>query len=155
MTNFILIAHRGNLHGPNPKRENQPKYLLETLELGYNVEVDVWLLNNIFYLGHDKPEYIVNERFFENDKVWVHCKNLTALDCLISNPEVHCFGHDKDDFVLTNRSYLWCYPKMQMLTANCIAVMPERVPHWNLKNCGGICTDYVIEFETRIKEGKL
>lgn len=150
-----MISHKGNLHGPNPRRENQPKYLNEAMDAGYNIEVDAWLLNNIFYLGHDKPEYIVNERFFENDKVWVHCKNIQALDCLIINPEVNCFAHDQDDFVLTSRSYIWAYPKKQFITNNTIAVMPERVKNWDISKAAGICTDYVIEYEQRIKEGRL
>lgn len=151
----IYIAHRGNLHGPNPQMENMPMYLMEALSLGYNVEVDAWLSNGIFYLGHDRPEFIVDETFFENDKIWVHCKNLSALDYLILNSSVHCFAHDSDNFALTNRSYIWCYPKIQTLTPNCIAVMPERVPAWNLKNCAGICSDYILNYESKFKEGNL
>ena len=37
-----LIAHRGNIDGPNPERENSPEYIEEALKAGYDVEVDVW-----------------------------------------------------------------------------------------------------------------
>jgi glycerophosphoryl diester phosphodiesterase len=54
---MILIAHRGNLNGKQPERENSPEYIKEALEKGYHVEVDVWLkeTNNLF-LGHDSPK---------------------------------------------------------------------------------------------------
>ncbi len=37
---MIWIAHRGNLEGPNKERENEPSYLKEAIEAGYDVEVD-------------------------------------------------------------------------------------------------------------------
>ena len=150
----IFISHRGNISGPNPLKENQPTYIQEALNLGYNVEVDAWLVNDTFYLGHDKPEYIVHYNFFLNPNMWVHCKNLAALDELILESDVNCFAHDKDDFVLTSKCYIWCYPKKQILTNNCIAVLPEKVKDWNIKNCAGICTDYVLSYQRWEEEGK-
>ena len=35
-----LIAHRGNINGPC-ERENSPEYILETINLGYDCEIDV------------------------------------------------------------------------------------------------------------------
>ena len=52
-----LIAHRGNLHGPNPDKENSTDYINEAIESGYNVEIDVWFINNKWYLGHDNHIY--------------------------------------------------------------------------------------------------
>ena len=43
---MILIAHRGNINGPNPIEENKPEYLLSTIEKGYHVELDLWYINN-------------------------------------------------------------------------------------------------------------
>ena len=43
-----LIAHRGNINGPNPEMENNPEYILNTLSLGYDCEIDVHLINNNF-----------------------------------------------------------------------------------------------------------
>ena len=39
---MILISHRGNLKGINPQRENEPLYIVEALEKGFDVEIDVW-----------------------------------------------------------------------------------------------------------------
>ncbi len=151
----IFIAHRGNLSGPNPLKENQPSYIQEALDLGYHVEIDAWLIKNTFYLGHDKPEYIINDQFLSKLNLWIHCKNLAALDELILEPGINCFSHDEDDYVLTSLCYIWVYPRKIKLTNNCIAVMPERVRDWDLKNCAGICTDYVLSYQRWEEEGKI
>ena len=39
----LLLAHRGNINGKQPDRENSPSYILEAIDAGYSVEVDVWL----------------------------------------------------------------------------------------------------------------
>jgi len=50
---MILISHRGNVSGPNPKMENSPLFIQSALEQGFNVEIDVWYKDKKFYLGHD------------------------------------------------------------------------------------------------------
>jgi hypothetical protein len=142
----IFIAHRANISGPNPSRENQPTYISEALNLGYHVEIDVWLSGNNFYLGHDRPEYMVSEEFLLTPNLWLHCKNIQALDALILAPDVNCFAHDKDDYVLTSKSYLWVYPRKCLLTGNCIAVLPERVKDWDISKATGICSDNIQEY---------
>jgi len=150
-----MIAHRGNLSGSNPSRENQPSYIQEALSLGYNVEIDCWLIKDTFYLGHDKPEYIINYEFLLNDKFWIHCKNLPALNELILEPDVNCFAHNTDDYVLTSKCFAWCYPhKRTKITENCIAVLPERVLGWDLSKAAGICTDYVISYQYHDENGE-
>jgi hypothetical protein len=37
-----LISHRGNLLGLDKENENNPNYILNSINLGYEVEVDVW-----------------------------------------------------------------------------------------------------------------
>jgi hypothetical protein len=36
-----LISHRGNTIGPNPEMENSPLYIQETLDKGFDVEIDL------------------------------------------------------------------------------------------------------------------
>jgi hypothetical protein len=56
-----FISHRGNLHGPDPKLENKPPHIIEALNIGFDVEVDVFFRNKKFYLGHDHPQYEVSK----------------------------------------------------------------------------------------------
>ena len=41
-----LIAHRGNIDGPNVNEENKPEYILQAIEKGYFVEIDLWYKDN-------------------------------------------------------------------------------------------------------------
>lgn len=149
---MIIISHRGNLDGSNPSRENQPIYINEALSAGFHVEIDVWLSGNNYYLGHDRPEYIIPEEYLFTPNLWLHCKNIQSLDALALEPEINCFAHDKDDYVLTSRSYLWCFPNVNTkLTSNCIGILPERVKGWDISNAAGICTDFPIEYKEKLK----
>lgn len=146
---MIKIAHRGNLKGPNQRFENEPSYIIEALKEGFDVEVDVWLMEDKLYLGHDMPEYLVGLNFLKSDKFWCHCKNIEALQFLIKN-NIRCFFHDTDDATLTSDGYIWTYPGKH-LTENSICVMPERT-NWEIKSyVAGVCSDFVLGIEEYIK----
>ena len=51
----ILISHRGNIDGRNVEYENNPNYIEAAINLGYDVEIDVWFIDGKFMLGHDEP----------------------------------------------------------------------------------------------------
>jgi hypothetical protein len=38
--------------------ENKP-IILKAIKLGYDVEIDIWVIDGAFYLGHDEPQYNV------------------------------------------------------------------------------------------------
>ena len=69
---MILISHRGNIDGKFESYENEPNYIDNAIKEGYEVEVDVWYIDNILYLGHDKPQYDVDFRWFRDrlTKLW-------------------------------------------------------------------------------------
>ena len=138
----IVISHRGNIGGPNHSLENNPEQIKKAFSAGYNVEVDVWLIKDRIYLGHDKPEYEVDLKFLKNEKLWCHAKNISALQYLILH-NVHCFWHQTDDVVLTSKGFMWTYPGKE-LTYNSICVMPEISSYTDIefKRASGVCTDY-------------
>ena len=80
---MILISHRGNYDGPNIKLENNPAQITKMINDGFDCEIDVWYINSHFLLGHDGPVYAVKERFLENNKLWCHAKNMSALEKMI------------------------------------------------------------------------
>ena len=57
-----IIAHRGNLNGPNPLTENDPKRITQCIEDGYDVEIDVRFdpTTETLWLGHDEPQHKIN-----------------------------------------------------------------------------------------------
>jgi hypothetical protein len=143
---MIYIAHRGNLNGPNPSQENNPVYIREALGAGWDAEVDVWLLETSWWLGHDKPTYRVESSFFRNKGLWCHAKNVEALEKLVALPWVNCFWHQNDDCVVTSKKFIWTFPG-KSLTSKSIAVMPEAAKGWVINEVAGICTDYVEKYQ--------
>ncbi len=140
-----LIAHRGNLYGPNPDKENHPSYIEQALKLGYDVEIDVWYVNEEWYLGHDEPKYKnIDYNFFLNKNLWIHAKNGDAFYKLLQNPKLNVFWHTDEDWILTSKGHIWTYPN-KFLYPNSVCVLPELGFNGNLKECHGICSDYIIQ----------
>jgi len=152
-----LIAHRGNIDGSNPSEENNPEYIEEAIENGFDVEVDIWFSTQTkkFFLGHDKPEYQIDVFWLAKNinKLWIHCKNIEALYEFSANMSgYNYFWHDTDKYTLTSKKYIWTYPG-QPYTPKSIMVMPESMkvfPTFETEledmkayNCYGICSDYV------------
>ena len=139
---MILISHRGNLNGKTD-RENQPEYINEALDQGFDVEVDVWCFGDGgYWLGHDEPQYLVKKDFLKRDGLWCHAKNIEGLYSMLKD-EIHCFFHQEDDVTLTSEGYLWTYPGKQ-LTDKSICVMPKKVD--KSIDCYGVCTDFVTRW---------
>lgn len=144
-----LIAHRGNLDGRHPELENAPVYVLKALELGFEVEIDVWQCNSEFWLGHDIPTYTVNPDFFKDDRIWCHAKNLQAFESLM-RIGAHCFWHQNDDITLTSRGYVWTYPGKELIVNSiCLALEP---PFINWYGSAGVCSDHIIEVKRIIDD---
>lgn len=131
-----IISHRGNLNGINKDTENNPHHIIEVLKK-FDVEIDVWFIENKWYLGHDEPQYEVDCHFF-TDTMWLHCKNLDACTKL-SDTNLNWFWHENDQMTLTSKGYKWVYPNIYI--QNGITV--EFGHNKNLPNyIMGICTNY-------------
>lgn len=143
---MIVIAHRGNLHGPNPLTENSPESIQDCLAYGFSVEVDVWMHQNSLWLGHDEPTYKISDTSkLLYDKVWCHAKNLEAAEAL-KNMGAHFFWHENDTITLTSKGYFWTFPG-RPLTKNSIAVMPELAfDEASFSIAAGVCTDWPLRY---------
>ena len=145
------IAHRGLIDGPNIFMENKPEQIINTLSKGYDCEVDVWRVKNAWFLGHNYPQYEVDNSFIGKQGLWLHCKNLDALHNLCDAPFTYVyFWHQEDEFTLTSNGHIWTYPGRN-LTNNSVAVQPEfNEDYWkytkDCRNIIGVCTKYVTRF---------
>jgi hypothetical protein len=146
-----LIAHRGNIVGPDPINENSLSYIDQAISKGYDVEIDIRYdsIENTFYLGHDEPQYEVSLYWLckRMEKLWIHCKNIDSLYYFASKTSgYNYFWHQEDDYTLTSKNYIWTYPKKNC-TPKSIIVMEKSVESKDLSklNCFGICSDYVGE----------
>lgn len=163
-----FISHRGNLKGSCPEKENSPSYICEALNAGYDVEIDVWVQDKKFYLGHNEATYIVDEYFLKNPKLWLHAKTIRALQVILDKlcENINCFFHQKDDVALTSGGHLWTYPGRR-LEYRSIAVLPETLIFNTLANTkissrewasiysgAGICSDLIIAYDAKYQNFK-
>ncbi len=142
---MILISHRGNLNGRQPYRENHPEYIDEAIACGFNVEIDIWFINNKWVLGHDGGQFDIDKSWLDNriGSLWVHAKNLEALQNLYKT-DFHYFWHQDDHATITSKGYLWIYPGYQPIP-NSISVLPEMYGE-EVSHCSGICSDYISHY---------
>jgi len=144
---MLLIAHRGLLNGPDKELENNPKVIIEALAAGYDAEIDLQVVNNELFLGHDEPTYKVNEEFLIQRGLWIHAKNVEALRYLTTT-NTNYFYHEEDPMVITTHSWVWVHPKHlegNLSMHRTIAVVPEYVmPISDIRNLKvtGVCSDY-------------
>jgi len=138
---MIKIAHRGNMFGIDPM-ENSPTLIEMAVLKGFDVEIDIRLIDSTWYLGHDFGQYPVGNIFIEKykDIAWFHCKNLEALQALDRNNHKF-FWHQGDDFTLTSNGYIWTYPEKNFGN-NSIVVDLNLEKKYNVNIPYGICTDY-------------
>jgi hypothetical protein len=141
-----LISHRGNINGKKINEENRPEYIDNAILQKYDVEIDIWIINKMFYLGHDKPEYLIHQDWLEErkEKLWIHCKNIDAVEWFSENMTFHFFWHQNDTLTLTSRGLLWVFPGNQPIK-NSVAVLPE-IENENVESCFAICSDYISKY---------
>jgi hypothetical protein len=145
---MILISHRGNIIGPNKSKENSLDYIQDAINLGLDVEVDLWVTGNDLFLGHDYPQYKVSFEWLRKRYhcLWIHCKNIESISYLKSNiVQLNYFWHENDTLTLTSEGYIWSYPGKQPIK-NSIAVLPE-LNNDDVSLCSGICSDFILNYK--------
>lgn len=132
-----IISHRGNLEGRDKTKENKPSHIKQVIEKGFEVEIDVWYVNNKFYLGHDMPVYEVNKGFFDKS-MWIHCKNIDAVEQL-KTTKLNWFWHEEDQMTITSLGYIWCFPEIYVDKGITVVLGKKKKVN---KRILGVCTDY-------------
>ena len=142
---MILISHRGNTEGPNLRLENHPTRIDGAIGNGFNCEIDVRIVNNKIYLGHDNPQHLINIGWLydRKDSLWIHCKDLETLEKFNTHySNFNYFFHDSDLGVLTSHSYIWSANNVN----NGILVMPELFNTKPDEHTLGVCSDYIKNY---------
>ena len=143
---MYIIAHRGNLNGINQKCENDPSYLQKAIDLNFFVETDIWHINNKFFLGHDKPDYLIDYEWIEKRSkyLWLHAKNIEALEMLYLNKKLNVFWHETHKVTITSKGFLWLYPGNY--SKNGITVILDKPENKKISNIFGVCSDYALSW---------
>lgn len=145
-----IISHRGNISGPNPGSENNPNYILDAIAQGYDVEIDVWYIDNRILLGHDYGQHQVDLEFLKNKQLWCHAKNLEALEFMLEN-NIHCFWHQEDHRTITSNGFIWTY-EGYALGKKSIACWMNAEGNFPSSIVFGICTDYPYKVKEILEE---
>ena len=135
-----IISHRGNVRGPIPDKENRPSYIDCAIGNGYDVEIDVRLIDGQLWLGHDEPQYKVEHSWLQPRKeyLWIHCKDLAAAqECW----EYQSFCHTSDPYTYTTRGKVWLHD-LSMDVNDAIIPLIDDPTLYLAQKPYAICTDY-------------
>lgn len=139
---MIKISHRGNYKGRDPERENTISYVEEAIAAGFDVMVDVWLVGNEWYLGHNLPKELIQLSFMERPQIWVRARDFPGYVSLHSQKKIHTFWHKDDDFTFTSKGVKWA--NTDVLTRDGVMFMPRSyIPKIRLGRVQplGVCLD--------------
>ena len=152
---MIIISHRGNIHGPLSETENKPSTIDLALELGFDVEIDVWVVDGILYLGHDKPITKVSLEYLKDRHLhlWIHLKNFGAADYFAGNVDFNYFAHENDPYLITSKGYVWSFPG-KCKAQHKVVLMPEWGAEDSISGAAGVCTDFPVKYQFLV-EGSL
>ncbi len=136
------------------KYENKIDYIEKALKLNFDCEIDIHYDKNTnrFSLGHDSPENFVDLKWLEinKDKLWIHCKNLEALEYFVENKsDLNYFWHENDRFTLTSKNFIWTLPGEETTDKSVIVNLENNID--NIGNVFGICSDYIYEIKNKIE----
>lgn len=144
---MILIAHRGNINGRKPDRENHPDYIHEALLAGFDAEVDLWKIGGRYFLGHDKPRHEVSYEFLlrKAGRLWIHAKDVQALEAVLQEPCFNVFCHEHDTRTITTKGYIWTRSGQEDFCTRSILLElnPTALPE---SAFAGVCSNFPEHF---------
>lgn len=117
-------------------------YIEEAILDGFDVEIDIRVIDGKVWAGHDHAEYLIHEDFLAKyrEKLWIHCKNLDALNYFTSKllPYKY-FYHNEDKYTLTSNGFIWTYPGGKVGPWSIIVDLDKNIT----SGAYGTCNDYV------------
>lgn len=137
-----LIAHRGLFQGPNHQKENSPEQIELALSRGYDCEIDLWVVGHDLFLGHDSPTYPIKPEYLNDNRFWIHAKNLDALYWLSNTSGLNYFWHEADQYAMTSDRHIWTLKQHDCTDRTVVMVVDQPDPSLLKSGCYAICSDY-------------
>ena len=139
------IAHRALTAGPDDEKENNIQTIRSRCEQGLSSEIDIWVHNGEFWIGHDAPREPVTLEFLTSEFLWIHAKHGEAFYKLqaLSNEMglgLRIFYHTQEHYALTTTGDTIILPGIADVPGFCY-MMPEMdtvIPTVAAK----ICSDF-------------
>lgn len=154
-----IISHRGNINGVDVNNENKPSYIDIALSLGYDVEIDIWWVDNNLYLGHDNPDTKINFIWLKERKnnLWIHCKNLKAVEYFSkinekSNINFKFFCHQSDKYALISDNHIWLDDLGLLPNDQSIIPLLDKfkIDRYYCSNVYAACVDDVLYLQNKV-----
>lgn len=161
---MLYISYRGIYDGNNFEDANTPSQLGKALGMGFSCMIDVWKVDDKFYLGNDQPLTEVTEKYLQGNRWWINARN-TAMQAWLpaQNPKLY-------------PNYFWFTmptpPPAYVTASNGKLITPGTVPINNNSviflpeitdtacfstvklKCFGICSNYLTFIRRMRQEGR-
>lgn len=137
---MLYISYYGNIYDKNKDLENEPSYIINAINNGYNVFIDIQLIENDYYLGGKyKIELDFLQKFIHY--LWCNCLDeITYIKLRNISNDIKIINDLKD--------LVWGYHEIN--NNNFISVLPELLKNnyeirdlKNKSNFIGICSSYI------------
>jgi hypothetical protein len=149
-----IISHRGIVEN-SEFLENSPEAIDFAIKQGFEVEIDVRMIGEDFFLGHDTPDYKVEFRWFRDrlTRIWIHCKDFESFAFFNAiGYEFNYFWHQEDDYTLTSDKTIWTYPGKEVYENSVIVDLKLLEGLGQYEYAKGICTDVPLKMKTLLSE---
>tara|TARA_Y100000310_G_C20657552_1_gene802789 strand:- start:242 stop:685 length:444 start_codon:yes stop_codon:yes gene_type:complete len=144
---MLFISNRGNLYDKLPDQENVFSYVTEAISQNIDVKIDLWVEDDQYHLGNDKPESQIDFSFLVNysSNLWVQCRNKEALDKLQNFKMYLNFFWDEGnkDFIVTSKGNVISLNKENTFPSS-IYFLGEH--DYEKEECVGICSDKIMTY---------
>jgi len=72
---MLYISYRGIIDGNNYQDANTPSQLGKALGAGFSCMIDVWKVDDKFYLGNDQPITEVTAKYLQGNRWYINARN--------------------------------------------------------------------------------
>ena len=144
-----LISNKGNVYGVISEYENTPEYIEKALSSGFDVKIDLTMIDNKLYIGNEIEKHKLDIDWLEkhHNRLWLECKDIKIIERFnqIDNRGAYLnyFWHENDLLTLTSRGYVLSYGVE--VVGGSVMMLPE-INDDTIKSCYGICSNNIIEY---------
>jgi hypothetical protein len=87
---MLYISYRGIIDGNNYQDANTPNQLGKALGSGFSCMIDVWKVDDKFYLGNDQPITEVTAKYLQGNRWYINARN-TAMQTWLPTQNIKLY----------------------------------------------------------------
>ncbi|MFM2010735.1 MAG: Synechococcus phage [Bacteroidota bacterium] len=142
---MYIISNRGNLNGRISEFENQPQYVDEAIvNHGLFVKIDVWVVDNKFYLGNEEPTYLIDPHWliYREADLLIQARNVDAVKFL-NSLNLNWFWHETDELTISSGGTVLLFND-NLFIKDCITFVESE--NKKIVSESGVCADHPITY---------